>query len=156
MVVVVLTVLWGTSEVTAESKFECPPTIKYFFPCNCTGGGERGLFITCDNTNLASIAIGLANIRLPVEELRMYKCHFKKLYGDIFNNVILINLVIEDTPLEEIGDDVFKPVSNSLTVLKIHRAPLTTVPTQAISHLKELKVGDAFLSVSLSSLVKCN
>ena len=148
VVVVMLVVIWTTSEVSGEEgiKFSCPPTSKFFFPCNCTGGGEKGLLIDCDNTNLASIAIGLANIRLPIEELRLNKCHIKRLYGDVFQAVNLINLVIVDTPVEEVDDDVFKPVRNSLTVLRFHRAPLTKLPSPALAHLKELKVGDGFFT----------
>lgn len=137
--VTVLLVVFGVGTAAGEVKFTCPPTSKYFFPCNCTGGGEKGLFIRCDNTNLASIAVGLANVRLPIEELRLYKCHIKRLYGDVFRSVLLLNLVLEDTPVEEVEEGVFTPVAETLTVLRFHRAPLQRLPVPAFKPLKNLK-----------------
>lgn len=139
--VTVLLVVWGGGVAAEEeAKFTCPPTSKFFFPCNCTGGGEKGLFLRCENTNLASIAVGLANVRLPIEELRLYKCNIKRLYGDVFRSVLLINLVLEDTPVEEVEEGVFTPVADTLTVLRIHRAALQSLPTKAFEPLKNLKV----------------
>ncbi|KAG7166922.1 toll-like receptor Toll6-like 3 [Homarus americanus] len=128
--------------VTAEeeTKFKCPTSAKYFFPCFCTRGGENGIFLRCENTNLASVAVGLANVRLPIEELHLYKCNFKKLYGDVFRSLLLHKVVLEDTPVSEVNGDVFEPVADILTGLHFIRAPLQDLPEAALRPLKNLKV----------------
>lgn len=123
-----------------DPKFTCPENTPYFYPCLCKGGGQEGIFITCENTNLASIALGLANIRLPIEELRLYKCNMKRLYGDVFKGILLRRLVIEDTPLEEVEEGVFNGVQNTLKGLHFLRAPLTAIPKPALQPLKQLEV----------------
>lgn len=139
LLVALVGVLWKTA--TAEGpKFKCPTVAPFYFPCTCEHGGDEGLFLRCENTNLASVAVGLANVRLPIQELRLYKCHIKKLHGDVFRSLLLKTLVLEDTPVSEVDDGVFKSVANSLTGLHILRAPLQQLPKNAISSLKNLEV----------------
>lgn len=130
---------WSAS-ANDESKLKCPKNAPYFYPCTCEGGGENGIFIKCENSNLASISLGLGNTRLPIEELRLYKCHIRRLQGPLFRSLVLHRLVIEDTPISEMDGDVFKNVAESLKELIILRAPLDGVPTAALAPLKKLEV----------------
>lgn len=123
-----------------ESKFKCPANAEYFYPCKCEGGGETGIFLRCENTNLASMAVGLSNVRLPIEELRMYRCNVKKLQGEIFQSLLLQKLVLEETPVVELDENVFVPVGQSLTHLHFLKAPLQGLPTKALAPLKKLEV----------------
>lgn len=66
-------------------RYECPalPLHKdLLYPCNCTSGSDVGLYVTCDQTNLASLSVGLANLgslNYPVEELIISSCNFGKI-----------------------------------------------------------------------------
>lgn len=58
-------------------RYTCPKDSTYIYPCKCIKGGDVGLYIKCENTNLASLSlafINLANEDAPVEELIIYKC----------------------------------------------------------------------------------
>ena len=58
-------------------KYACPKEGAYILPCKCTRGSDQGLYIECENTNLASLSlafINLGNGGLPIEELIIYKC----------------------------------------------------------------------------------
>jgi len=70
-----------------QGKYQCPRSTAYLHPCTCEGSGSEGIFMRCENTNLASIALGLANVRLPIEELLLYRCNVRRLFGDVFNSV---------------------------------------------------------------------
>ncbi|KAK8718463.1 hypothetical protein OTU49_014731, partial [Cherax quadricarinatus] len=132
----VVSVSWSVVTVDA-TKFNCPTITPYFFPCSCESGGENGLFLRCENTNLASLAVGLANVRFPIEELRLYKCHIKKLYGDVFKYLLLHKLVLEETPVSELEASVFQPVADTLTGLHFLNAPLQAIPKTALEPLKK-------------------
>lgn len=66
-------------------RYECPalPLHKdLLYPCKCTSGSDAGLYVTCDQTNLASLSVGLANLgslNYPVEELIISSCNFGKI-----------------------------------------------------------------------------
>ncbi|XP_063596963.1 chaoptin-like [Penaeus indicus] len=138
VLVLVSGISWSAS-ADEEGKLKCPKNSPYFYPCTCEGGGDKGIFIRCENSNLASISVGLGNSRLPIEELHIYKCNIKKLQGPLFRSLVLHRLVIEDTPISEIDGEVFKNVAASLTELIILRAPLEGVPTAALAPLKNLE-----------------
>lgn len=56
------------------------------YPCVCNQGTDDGLFIRCENTNLASLSIAVNNIatlKMPVEELIIHKCNFGKITKQI-------------------------------------------------------------------------
>jgi hypothetical protein len=49
------------------------------FPCNCVKGSDVGLYIECENSNLAVLSVALRNLAsllLPIEELLLKKCKF--------------------------------------------------------------------------------
>lgn len=98
--------------VNGEVKYKCPSNSAYFYPCICIRGGEEGIFMNCENTNLASIAVGLANVRIPIEELRLYRCNIKKLFGNVFHSV-QIKVSIENTI-------VFSHLNSQLVHLEIN------------------------------------
>lgn len=139
VLVLVSGISWSAS-ADDENGLKCPKNAPYFFPCTCEGGGEKGIFMRCENSNLASISLGLGNTRLPIEELHIYKCHIRKLKGPLFRSLVLHRLIIEDTPVAEIDEHVFKSVAASLTELFILRAPLEGVPTAALAPLRNLEV----------------
>lgn len=59
-------------------RFRCPREVKYIYPCVCLRGSDRGLYIHCENTNLASLSLAFSNLGnegMPIEELVLYKCN---------------------------------------------------------------------------------
>lgn len=91
----------------------------------------------------------LAVQELPIDELRIEKCHFGKytndfsglvsdfnfsslnlavLFGLIFRDLIVKRLIISDTPLEEIEDQVFLGANETLQEIEIYNSRLTTFP----------------------------
>lgn len=62
-------------------RFRCPNEPKYIYPCACARGSDRGLYIRCENTNLASLSLAFSNLGnegAPIEELVLYKCNIGK------------------------------------------------------------------------------
>lgn len=80
---VILLLLYGVRFSPAEyippgPAFQCPANQFSIYPCNCTSGGERGLQIECENTNLASLSVGLINVGnldTRVEKLLITRCN---------------------------------------------------------------------------------
>lgn len=63
-------------------RFRCPKESKYVYPCVCVRGSDRGLYVRCENTNLASLSLAFSNLGnegIPIEELVLYKCNIGKL-----------------------------------------------------------------------------
>lgn len=63
-------------------RFSCPKEPKYVYPCVCVRGSDRGLYVRCENTNLASLSLAFSNLGnegIPIEELVLYKCNIGKL-----------------------------------------------------------------------------
>lgn len=68
--------------------FHC--TISYFytslrkesiFPCKCLKGSDIGLYVHCENSNLASLSVAFKNLvtsQSPIEELIITKSHIRK------------------------------------------------------------------------------
>jgi hypothetical protein len=59
-------------------RFRCPKDAIYIYPCTCLRGSDRGLYIRCENTNLASLSLAFTNLGnegMPIEELVLYKCN---------------------------------------------------------------------------------
>ena len=50
--------------VDPPPRYSCPN--RPIFPCNCTKGSDEGVYVECSNTNLASLAVGLKQIKTLV------------------------------------------------------------------------------------------
>lgn len=78
-----------------DSQIEIIGFFKYIlrvlsiFPCKCIRGSDVGLYVRCENTNLASLSLGLNNIastQAPIEELTLHKCHISMFFSGLLNN----------------------------------------------------------------------
>jgi hypothetical protein len=61
--------------------YRCPEKPLLLFPCECEAAGDSGLSIRCENSNLASLSVGIANLatlNAPVDRLTFSKCHFSQ------------------------------------------------------------------------------
>jgi hypothetical protein len=61
--------------------YRCPEKPLLLFPCECVAGTDRGLIVRCENSNLASLSVGIANLatlNAPVERLTLSKCQISQ------------------------------------------------------------------------------
>ena len=88
----------GFAEYQKPPDFTCPEF--GVFPCNCTAESDAGIAILCENTNLASMAVGLRQAdNVKIANLSIINCNVERLYGDIFRNSQIVKIIIEDTPI---------------------------------------------------------
>lgn len=124
-------------------KYSCPEKTKFLYPCVCTHGTDDGIFIDCENSNLASLSvafINLASLKVPVEELHMKRCKIKNLFGTILHKLSVKRLYLLDTPVASISDHVFYGINDTLLELHLTRSELTAFPADALKILSLLKV----------------
>lgn len=60
-------------------RYRCPKEYQLLHPCKCISETDNGISVWCENSNLASLSIGLNNLatfKLPIEKLTLYKCKF--------------------------------------------------------------------------------
>ena len=98
---------WG-QWVDPPPKYDCPK--RNLYPCRCLKGSEEGVYITCNNTNIASLAVGLRHVRTLIHTLTIEDCNIEKIYGDIFHLLTVRVLSIKDTPIKDISDHTFDGV----------------------------------------------
>ncbi|KAH8232998.1 hypothetical protein KR026_002902 [Drosophila bipectinata] len=149
LVLLQLLAVVSSEYVYGEPKFKCPKKSVIFlikikislllffsfrsnalYPCVCEKGSDDGLYVRCENANLATLAVALQNLasfQLPIEELTIYRGHFVRLYGPLFANIKARLLTIEETPLVTIEDYVFYGVNNTLEQLNLLRTNLSHV-----------------------------
>jgi hypothetical protein len=54
--------------VDPPPKYTCPKQLLYY-PCECLKGSEDGIYVQCNNTNIASLSVGLRQIKTLVHTL---------------------------------------------------------------------------------------
>lgn len=124
-------------------KYSCPKEPIYIYPCVCTRGSDQGLFIRCENTNLASLSLAFVNLgneRVPVEELILYKCNIERFYGPALYPLEVRVLKFVDAPLKIIEEHSFLGVNRTLQELYIEGGRLEKFPREALSILGNLSV----------------
>ena len=94
--------------VEPPPKYECPE--RPLYPCKCLRGGDEGVYIKCNNTNIASLSVGLRQVRTLVHTLTIENCNIEKLYGSLFQLLSVRILEIKDTPIKDISDHTFDGV----------------------------------------------
>ncbi|XP_030384456.1 insulin-like growth factor-binding protein complex acid labile subunit [Scaptodrosophila lebanonensis] len=143
--------LVGSEYVYGEPEYKCPKKPKVLYPCVCLKGSDNGLYVRCENTNLATLSVALQNLaslEVPVEELTIYKGHFVRLFGPLFAKLKVRLLKIEETPLATIEDYVFYGTNNTLEQLHLLHTNLSQVGKLAfgiLGHASQLVIdGHAF------------
>ncbi|XP_022189330.2 toll-like receptor 3 isoform X2 [Nilaparvata lugens] len=124
-------------------KYPCPPTSQLLYPCECTKGTDQGLFISCENTNLASLSVAMSNIvalQSPIEELKIMKSQIGRLYGELFYPLSMRKLSIEDTPISSVAPHIFYGVNKTMKELHIINSEIAEFPTVPFQDLGNLSV----------------
>lgn len=123
-------------------KYKCPPTILNDHICTCISSNDIGLNIMCQNTNLATLSVSLADLsssQAPLERLHLNHCNISRLYGDLFYSLDIKTLVLNNIPLRAIDSEVFLGINETLTELVIQNSLLEAVPVGAFKILGNLK-----------------
>ncbi|CAG5092043.1 Similar to atk: Protein artichoke (Drosophila melanogaster) [Cotesia congregata] len=124
-------------------RYTCPKDHFYIYPCECLRGSDSGLFIRCENTNLASLSLAFANLgneAAPIEELTLYKCNIARFYGPALYPLDVRVIRIIDTPLKSIEEHSFLGVNRTLQELYIERTELERFPREALQILGNLSI----------------
>ncbi|XP_061510197.1 toll-like receptor 6 [Anopheles gambiae] len=124
-------------------KYKCPEKTKLIYPCICTQGTDDGIFIQCENSNLASLSvafINLASMNVPIVQLRLQRCKIKNLFGTLLHRLQVKHLHLTDTPLASIADHAFYGINDTLQELHLVHTEMTQFPTEALKILGLLKV----------------
>ena len=122
--------------VDPPPKYQCP--WRNVYPCNCTKGSDEGIFLECSNTNLASLAVGLAQVKSLIHTLRIESCNIERLFGDVFRSLTVKKLHIVDTPIKDISDNTLDDQAETLEELYITNSWLTRVPP-CVKNLTNIK-----------------
>ncbi|CAL7941377.1 unnamed protein product [Xylocopa violacea] len=124
-------------------RFRCPGETKYIYPCVCVRGSDRGLYVRCENTNLASLSLAFSNLGnegMPIEELVLYKCNIGRFYGPALYPLDVRVLKFIDTPLRLIEEHSFLGVNRTLQELYVINSSLEKFPHQALQILGNLSI----------------
>ncbi|XP_043785504.1 insulin-like growth factor-binding protein complex acid labile subunit [Apis laboriosa] len=124
-------------------RFRCPNEPKYIYPCACARGSDRGLYIRCENTNLASLSLAFSNLGnegAPIEELVLYKCNIGRFYGPALYPLDVRVLKFVDTPLRLIEEHSFLGVNRTLQELHVINSILEKFPHEALQILGNLSI----------------
>jgi len=124
------------AEYKAPPAFQCPEFGLY--PCRCTKESDEGIVVECENTNLASMAVGLKQAKVKIANLTITNCNIEKLYGDVFRANEVTKIVIEDTPIRAIENDTFIEVGKYIKELHLINTRLETFPYGAFQSLLEV------------------
>lgn len=71
----------------------CFSRVKLIYPCVCLKGSDVGIYVTCNNTNLATLSVGLeilSSLDIPIEHLIINKGNF----GKILNRIELLGVFL--------------------------------------------------------------
>ncbi|KAL6443741.1 hypothetical protein ACFW04_001670 [Cataglyphis niger] len=124
-------------------RFGCPKDPIYIYPCTCLRGSDRGLYIHCENTNLASLSLAFTNLGnegMPIEELVLYKCNIVRFYGPALYPLDVRVLKFIDTPLRLIEEHSFLGVNRTLQELHVINSNLEKFPREALQVLGNLSL----------------
>ncbi|XP_017884489.2 toll-like receptor 3 [Ceratina calcarata] len=124
-------------------RFRCPREPKFIYPCVCVRGSDRGLYIRCENTNLASLSLAFSNLGnegVPIEELVLYKCNVVRFYGPALYPLDVRVLKFVDTPLRLIEEHSFLGVNRTLQELYVTNSVLEKFPREALQILGNLSI----------------
>eukprot|EP00092_Neocalanus_flemingeri_P025507 GFUD01027655.1.p1 GENE.GFUD01027655.1~~GFUD01027655.1.p1 ORF type:complete len:1068 (-),score=163.25 GFUD01027655.1:152-3355(-) len=108
------------------------------YPCNCTKESDEGIVVVCENTNLASMSVGLKQSKVKIANLTIINCNIERLYGDVFRSNEVTKIVIEDTPIRSIENDTFIEVGEFIEELILKNTRLETFPYGALQSLSKV------------------
>uniref|UniRef100_A0A2S2R5K6 Chaoptin n=1 Tax=Sipha flava TaxID=143950 RepID=A0A2S2R5K6_9HEMI len=129
-------------------KYRCPKIGSLselaLHPCRCVADSDYGLALHCENSNLATLSVGLSNVAslgdVVVDNLTISSCNIGRLFGDIFYSTPVNRLFIKDTPIHLLDDELFFGINHTLFELHIVNSKLAEFPSGAFKILGNLKV----------------
>ncbi|XP_072144216.1 uncharacterized protein conv [Dermacentor andersoni] len=122
----------------AEARPKCPSGSTQIYPCKCARSEDVGLHIACDGVNLAMMSRGLGNVQHPIANLTITGSSFKRLFGDVFSGLQVINLTVAHGSLASVAIDVMDHFNESLKLLSFEDNALTEIPVELINKFRNL------------------
>ncbi|KAL1468391.1 hypothetical protein MTO96_025464 [Rhipicephalus appendiculatus] len=122
----------------AEARPKCPSGHTQIYPCKCARSEDDGLHIVCDDVNLAMMSRGLGNIDHPIANLTITGSSFKRLFGDVFSGLQVINLTVAHGSLASVATDVMDHFNESLKLLSFEDNALPEIPVELINKFRNL------------------
>ncbi|CAH0383315.1 unnamed protein product [Bemisia tabaci] len=127
-------------------KYPCPTRRTYlhspeYDPCHCKSGSDAGLFIECENTNLANLAFSLSSFAAfdsPIEELKISRANISVFHGDIFYALKVRVLRLESIPIHEFDAALFRGINSHLQQIHIVSTNLTKFPEKSLEALRNI------------------
>ncbi|XP_048514607.1 chaoptin isoform X2 [Athalia rosae] len=142
LVVIATSVVHGIY-VPPGPRYPCPRRQTLFHPCVCVKGSDKGLYVRCENANLASLSLGLINLShegVPIEELLFNECSIARLYGPLLYPLQVRVLKFIGTPIRIIEEHSFLGVNGTLQEFHLVGSELENFPKEAFNILGNLSI----------------
>lgn len=150
--IIINCILLGNHQAYGDGEFKCPTSQFYLFPCRCLSGGYKGLNLLCENSNLATLALALTNVKSPLESLVIDTSNITRLIGPLFKEKSVYSLTFSNTNLNDIEPESLSCLKQDIRSLQFDGAKFTVLP-DAINVLPNL-TRIAFINTGSISEVK--
>lgn len=111
-----------------QEQFKCPSNQFYLYPCQCLSGGYKGLSIYCNNANLATISLAVANVKVDMSSVHIAHSNISRLFGPLFKEKTVLSLVVEQSNLVDVDHETFNCIKSSLKSLVFDGNKFTKIP----------------------------
>jgi Leucine-rich repeat (LRR) protein len=117
-----------TVQVHSDDEFKCPKNQFYLFPCRCLSGGYKGLDLLCNNSNLATLALALGNVKDPINSLVIANSNITRLFGTLFKDKSVHALTFQQSNLKEIEDESLSCLKQDIRTLQLDGNQFRSIP----------------------------
>ncbi|OQR72494.1 chaoptin-like [Tropilaelaps mercedesae] len=115
------------------------PSLPNIYPCRCRGFGDDGLSLRCEEVNIALLYSGIARLQsVAISRLDVVNATMRRLYGLMFNGLLIKNLTITRGNLRALSAEVLTPLNETLIDLNVRENDLDEVPVESLKPLNKL------------------
>uniref|UniRef100_A0A0N5B228 LRRCT domain-containing protein n=1 Tax=Strongyloides papillosus TaxID=174720 RepID=A0A0N5B228_STREA len=125
--------------LSSSIKGICPDFMKNQTVCTCTDFID-GPIIKCFGPEGPTIVDKLKKKPMEIRELAIEKANIIEIGARAFKNLKIKKLVLDNNKIKLIHPDAFKGLENVLVDLSINMNKLSSIPTNALEHLKVLSI----------------
>lgn len=123
-----LLVIINVLAVLSDGEFKCPKNQFYLFPCRCLSGGFKGISLLCDNSNLATFALALGNVKEPISSLVISNSNITRLIGPLFKEKSVLSLTFQNSNLHDVDSDSLACLKNDIRSLSFEGNHFCSIP----------------------------
>lgn len=121
-------VIISASLVICDGEYKCPKNQFYLFPCRCLSGGFKGISLLCDNSNLATFALALSNVKEPISSLVISNSNITRLIGPLFKEKSVLSLTFQQSNLHDVDSDSLACLKNDIRSLSFEGNHFRSIP----------------------------